>query len=256
MFSRAGAFVAAAVVLSAMSRASLAEPKVDVFYAVDRPIVARGLPTGIDTVEGFRVDNGERKPTTRVIRKVGKMGSDWLIGVTHTAPDGRETSSITRTNKAYRMVEQLVQAKTDSGQVTWYGDSITGWVSPPGKPKSDIDVKPAHELFPDDGISPWILGVLPLVSGMNGTIATYNMWMGGERYVSFRVSGSDKVTFLGSKVDCWTVELDKAGPPGYSETRWIDKATGRQLLSHMHKDKGDTDYWSVLHGVDVPGDGK
>jgi hypothetical protein len=245
-----------ALLSAAASRAVFAEPRVQVFYAVDRPSVARGLPTGIDTVDGYQVDAGVRKSTTRVIRKVGKMGSDWLIGITHTTADGRETTSITRTNKVYRMVEQLVQSKADSGQATWYGDSITGWISPKGKPKTDIDVTPSHPLFPDDGISPWILGVLPLADGMTGTIGVYNMWVGGERYESFRVSGSDRVAFSGAKVDCWTVELDRKGPPGYSETRWIDKATGRQVLSHMHKGKGDTEYWSALRGVEIPGDAK
>jgi len=206
---------------------------------------------GTDTVEGYKVENGEWIPGStqiRTIKRVSENGEDLiLVTVKHISSDASDTTvnqTALRTSDL-SLMRQSVRAPQDSGVVTYALGVISGWVVPPGGDWHTVNVHVGHPVFPDDGLSPWMLGMLPLKPDYEAAVPFFNMWRGEEVVQTLRVVGEGELAEDDRKVDCWKVRVDGQGPPGFEQTRWISKDSRRLIKQAYLKGKGDPEYWGV-----------
>lgn len=214
--------------------------------AVSTIALSRAHP---DTVRSFM-----RKPGTGELKLVSTQVVHFIqdvrrleVRVVHDPGDGRITTRRTVVDPGtLAMIEEDVHSPADSAHVEVRGGRITGWAVPRGGQRSRLDRPWPQPVFPDDGLAPWILGRLVLPQGTHqGVFEVFDVWRGGPRYLPFQEIGYDSLHVGSQVLPLEVFEVKGIGPPGYSQTRWIDPS-GRLVQSRLHKGPDDPEYWSVL----------
>lgn len=210
---------------------------------------------GVDTMDSYKVVNGERTRLNTWVRRI-EVGIDDTIRIlrvltTHvSAKSGDTTKSHIILNAGdLSLAQQTVWSPNDSGGVYVLPSKIRGWISSPQVPWQAFTVMTGKPVFPDDGLAPWLLELLPYANGYRAAIARFNMWHKGETVAAVRVAGSEVLSNGVANVDCWVVDVDGAGgPPYYKQRRWVSKTSRRVLKIVMRKGGADPEYESVMRG--------
>lgn len=210
---------------------------------------------GVDTMEAFKVENGVRTLTNTWVRRIS-------IGIEDTTRVIRVHTMYVRANRSDTTKNRLLidgddltlrdhdlWSPTDSGAAKAFGSRVWGWISGPRVPWQAYAYDPGRRVFPDDGIAPFLLELLPYAEGFSATVPQFVMWQKKEKYVSVRVLASEDLKSDTASVPCWVVEVNGAGgPPGYHERRWVSKNSRRLLKQVFRKGIDDLEYVNVLRG--------
>jgi len=218
------------------------------------PALADALPYfGTDTIESWQEIDGEKKPTNTQIRTIERFqekdGDVILITVTHIPYESADTTvnlTMIRTDDL-SLIRQRVRSDIDSGQVTYALGVVSGWMVPPDEEWHPLSAHVGRRVFADDGIAPWLIGLLPLEPDYEAAIAMFNMWDGTEVVQTVRVVGSGEVVDGGRAVDCWKLEVTgDQGPPGYRQIRFISKESRRLIKGGYVKGTDDPQWWGAV----------
>ncbi len=205
-----------------------------------------------DTIDGYKIVNGKQIPGStqiRTIQRFQEKGEDvLLVTVKHIPANTADTtlSQIVMQTRDLSMIRQGVRSPRDSGTVTYALGVISGWVVPHGKDWQKVSVHVGRPVFPDDGLAPWIIGLLPLKLDYEAAIPFFNMWRGEDIVQTLKVIGEGEIIDGDRTIDCWKIRVIGQGPPGFEQTRWIAKDSRRMIKQSYLKGEGDPEYWSVV----------
>lgn len=211
------------------------------------------LSPGIDTIDGHMEESGQRKQTATIIHQTERIRIDSVdvirIAVTHisaqTGDTGRSTFLVDPRTLA--MIEYRVRARTDSCLLTYTNGRLSGWVVPPKDTMKRVDIVRATPTFPDDGVSPWIIRCLPFEADSIFHLSLFNVWMGRDLDLTYRVVDTDTLAYRDQRLSCWKVQVHgRLGPPGYDYFAWVDREEHRILQTAFEKPGAATQYGSRL----------
>ncbi len=234
--------------LALMCRPAVAQ-HVDTIRVGHPALRSASLPLGTDTVDGWILVDGERRPGSTTVRSITRRStSDGPLFIIHTVhwAAGGDSGTTTMGVRAgdLSLVFHRVKARRDSAAVTATVHHLTGWVVLPNQPTLLIDRALERPVFPVEGQVPWLFPLLPLAEGYGARVPHFSQWEGHEVWATIAVQGSEVVTIDTRSFDCWVVDAGPLGPPGYRMTRWIDKRSRRVIQSALRGSGGGTEYWS------------
>jgi hypothetical protein len=210
---------------------------------------------GSDTMDSYKLEKGIKTPLNTWVRTteagINNLTRVLYINTAHVnAATGDTTKNwLTVDPEDMALRQHTVWSPSDSGRATFLGTRVFGWISGHGAAWHAFTTPTDHRLFPDDGIAPWFLELLPYELGYEATIPVFNMWRKGESYRHVKVVGDGELISGDIKIPCWMVEVEGAGgPPQFIQRRWISKSSRRLLQVRMSKGPDDPEYWGVMRG--------
>lgn len=211
-------------------------------------VLDAALRLGVDTTDGFAIENGVRTPTSLVVRTVTRDGETYLIVVVHRSRRSEDvTVDSTRVAAGdLRLLRKAVWATTDSAVVAARGGRITGWAVPPGESRRVVDIAVADPVFPDDGLAPWLFTRLPLREGYAVRVESFNPWTATADTVTYRVTRVDTVERNGRRLAAWVVSSDRLAGWGLGSEAWVAQADRRVIQGRAWREDGAGEWWSVV----------
>lgn len=218
-------------------------------HALDRAVMLES----VEILDNFGMrDTVEVKSGTLTItvRPVPSAWDQWAIvgRWSNAAGDPPSLDSVIVATHPFRALRHRVHSATDSAEIVYTGDHVSGWVEPGrGKPRKTIDTRLTRGAFPD-GMRERVVAMLPLRGGFAAELAAFDAWSGEagtERLIAVHVTGVDTLAAHGQQVVCWKVAVDRRDPSGIVQTLWIAKADRRLLRSESRNAAGKRLWWYV-----------
>lgn len=184
------------------------------------------------------------------VRPIAGAWDQWAIvgRWSNAAGDPPSVDSVIVATHPLRALRHRVQSATDSAEIVYTADHVSGWVEPGrGKPRKTIDAHLAHGAFPD-GMRERVISMLPLRGGFAAELAAFDAWSGEagtERLIAVRVTGVDTLAARGEQVVCWKVAVNRRDSSGTVQMLWIAKADRRLLRSESRNPAGKRLWWYV-----------
>ena len=210
------------------------------------------LVESIETLDNYsKRDTVDRLGGTMRIITAPVPGSEdqWAI-VTHwTNASSGATSldSVIVSAHPFAPLRHRVISPTDSCEVRYDGNHVTGWIQSKGKPRRTIDARLERAPFPD-GFRMKVISVLPLYSRFAGEIPVFDAFAGEagvERLIGVRVTGTDSLAVGHAAETCWKIAVDRRDPSGSLQTLWI-AVRDRRVMRWESRDKtGNLLWWYV-----------
>ena len=243
------------IVMMCLNSPALAQ--VEDTIRVGHRLLKTGLAVGVDAIESYSVTGGVKKMLSYTARSItrtkveirnGEFEDAYKVTSTVRAEGANDASvSIIVVRKSnLAMIRQEIRTKTDSGMIMWHDERISGWKVLGNGRKVTVDTLIGHPVFPDDAISPWLLGQVSLNEKSIGRMLRFNYAAVREIWSVFKVEKSETLTWRKRPTLCWKVDAGPLGPAGYRMVRWIEKSTGLIISSVLQRNKGETEYWSML----------
>jgi hypothetical protein len=204
-------------------------------------VAARGLPVRADTVDGLGGEKDARSWFGFYIYAVSRatIGAKpaYLVTMNYTSREKGSFQSDTLALDAATLTPlwRRFHARTDSASVTFAGRHATGWSL-----QNDRRVTIDYELSETSFAGPmlrWIAPALPLATGYQASLSTFNIWRNKEDKGTIAVSGPEIVDIGGKKYDALVIQSASGA------RTWVEKSTGRVLqVFTPNSQKG---YWLV-----------
>jgi hypothetical protein len=209
---------------------------------------------GTDTVDSYKIDGDDTTLTNTWIRTTGRAVAEaqpvFRIATTHVSHgSGDTTYNVLEVNPHdLALVRHDLRAPTDSAHAQCDTSAhVRGWSDMPSRGRHEIDVQYPAPVFPDDGIGPWLAGLLPLERHYAAVLPQFNLWSGGELYLTVKVVGDGPLNRGKLSFPCWLLEVSgRGGPPGYKTRWWISKTSRRLLQSVSRKTVSDPEYLAIM----------
>jgi hypothetical protein len=214
----------------------VASPQVDTIR-VGHPSAPGALPAGVDTVDAYLQQNGERLPTVTFVQTIAETPDGFLVVQENVSRSGSTISldSIAVARGTLATVWHGDVTPEGSRHVAFSPGRMAGTHADTLGHETPIDASIPDRMF-DYSLLTLIADRLPLAEGFSATIALYDITR-GPVYVPIRVTATESVSLGGLDAEAWKMEVD-LGPRVV--TRWVERSTGRELRWSVELPDGRT----------------
>lgn len=202
-------------------------------------VALRAVTPGVDTIEIYKVENGARTLSrVNVIRRTSEQyqGRNVLRIV---AEDGRMRTDARLDPGTLQLIRFDRTAAMDSTSFSLQNNCFTGWTDFPNQPRKVIQCVPAVDRFGSGALNATVLSALPLRSGWDVRIATFDEF-GDITSYPIRVARMDTARVGNREYAAWRVERTQRGEANISAsgatatievktTWWVDTQKARVL---------------------------
>lgn len=193
---------------------------------VGDPTVHAALAGGVDSVDNYIVQDGERRLVVTFVQTITETPEGYLIVQENRGANG-----------TLRSLDSIAVARGTLA-TTWHGDvtpqgsrhvefregRMTGVTVDTLGHETPVD-EPVPAGFFDYSIMTLVADRLPLSVGYEATVATYDVTRSAV-YTPIEVVGVESIRVNGTEFDTWRMEVHLGEQ---TVTRWVDRATGKEL---------------------------
>lgn len=182
------------------------------------------IRTGTDTTEIFGTRDGKRQRVATGIQSVTRTAGGYLVVHTSQGRGGLSIDSVTIATSTLAPLRHTEAFLGRTTNLTYAGGRVTGTATDSGVTKA-IDIPVPAGRF-DFSTLQQVTASLPLATGYEAVVLTYDVATKKERAIGFSVAGREAISWGGAEVDAFKTVTDFTT---HKVTRWIDAKTRRDL---------------------------